>query len=94
MAQLLIVYSQKNSVFMLLLFHGGNVKGKNFRNPTSEGSSHTPDAHQQQHTAVTLVRAALNICILKYLSSSIQVLLQLFPISFISESKTILKSRH
>lgn len=71
MAQLLIVYSQKNSVIMFLPFHGGNVKGKNFRNPTSEGSSHTPDAHQQQqHTALTLLRAALNICMLKYLSTN------------------------
>lgn len=91
MAQLLIVYSQKNSVIMFISFHGGNVKGKNFGNPTSEGSSHTPDAHQ--HTAVTLLRAALNICILKYLSTNIRILIQFFPISFISDSKTILKSR-
>lgn len=54
----------------------GNVKGENFRNPTNEGSSHTPDAHRQcQHTAVTLFRVALSICELKYLSTNIQLLL-------------------
>lgn len=34
-------------------------------------------------TAVTLLRAAINICILKYLSTNIQGLIWFFPISVI-----------